>query len=77
MKNLSRYTYLLCELEASLLMRGIQIGKISKLGWLSGLVKHVILANSLYSLYLLLLSIFQNPSIIPVFTMVLFIDMLG
>jgi hypothetical protein len=33
MKNLSRHTDLLCELETSLLMRGIQIGEMSKLGW--------------------------------------------
>jgi hypothetical protein len=37
MKNLSHPTYLLCELETSLLMRGIQIGEMSKLGWLIGL----------------------------------------
>jgi hypothetical protein len=44
MKNLSRHTDLLCELGTSLLMRGIQIGEMSKLGWLIGLVKHAILA---------------------------------
>jgi hypothetical protein len=42
------------ELETSLLMRGIQIGEMSKLGWLIGLVKHAIWVNSLYFLYLLL-----------------------
>jgi hypothetical protein len=57
MKNLSRHTDLLCELETSLLMTGIQIGEMSKLGWLIGLVKHAIWADSLYFLYLLLLSI--------------------
>jgi hypothetical protein len=36
MKNLSRHTDLLCELEISLLMREIQIGEMSKLGWLIG-----------------------------------------
>jgi hypothetical protein len=45
------------ELETSLLMRGIQIGEMSKLGWLIGLTKHAIWADSLYFLYLLLLSI--------------------
>jgi hypothetical protein len=30
------------ELDGSLLIRGIQIGEMSKLGWLIGLVKHVI-----------------------------------
>jgi hypothetical protein len=42
MKNLSRHTDLLCELETS---------------WLIGLVKHVMWADSLYFLYLLLHSI--------------------
>jgi hypothetical protein len=41
MDNLSRHTDL-CELETSLLTRGIKIGEISKLGWLIGLVKHAI-----------------------------------
>jgi hypothetical protein len=56
MKNLSHHTYLLCELETSLLMMGIQIREISKLGWPIGLVKHAIWVDSLYFLYLLLLS---------------------
>jgi hypothetical protein len=42
MENLSRHTDLLCELETSLLMRGIQKGEMSKLGWLIGLIKHAI-----------------------------------
>jgi hypothetical protein len=37
MKNLLPRTDLLCVLETSLLMRGIQIGEMSKLGWLIGL----------------------------------------
>jgi hypothetical protein len=37
MKNLSCHTYLLCELETSLMMRGIQIGEMSKLSWLIAL----------------------------------------
>jgi hypothetical protein len=57
MKNLSLHTDLLCELETSLLMRGIQIGEMSKLGWMIGLVKHATWADSLYFLYLLLLSL--------------------
>jgi hypothetical protein len=57
MKNLSRHRDLLCEIEISLLMRGIQIGEMSKLGWLIGLVKHAIWTDFLYFLYLLLLSI--------------------
>jgi hypothetical protein len=57
MKNLSRHTDLLCELETSLLMTGNQREEMSKLGWLIGLVKHAIWADSLYFLCLLLLSI--------------------
>jgi hypothetical protein len=57
MKNLSDHTNLPCELLTSLLIRGIQMGEMSKLGWLIGLVKHVIWADSLYFLHLLLLSI--------------------
>jgi hypothetical protein len=57
MKNLSDPIDLPCDLLTSLLMRGIQMGEMSKLGWLIGLVKHAICADSLYFLYLLLLSI--------------------
>jgi hypothetical protein len=53
MKDLSRHTDHLCELVASLLIRGIQMGETSKLGWLVGLVKHAIWADSLHFLYLL------------------------
>jgi hypothetical protein len=56
MKNLSLHTDLR-ELETSLLVRGIQLGEMSKLGWLIGLVKHAVWADSLYFLCLLLLSI--------------------
>jgi hypothetical protein len=52
MKNLLHHTDLLCELETSLLKRGM-----SKLGWLIGFVKHAIWPDSLNFLYLLLLSI--------------------
>jgi hypothetical protein len=45
------------EMLASLLIRGNQMGEMSKLGWLIGLVKHAVCADSLYFLYLLLLSI--------------------
>jgi hypothetical protein len=48
MENLSGHTDLLCELETSLLTRGIQIGVMSKLDWLIGLVKHVIWADSFF-----------------------------
>jgi hypothetical protein len=58
MKNPSLHTDLLCEVETSLLKRGIQT-EMSKLGWLIGLVKHAVhvWADSLYFQYLLLLSI--------------------
>jgi hypothetical protein len=52
-KNKSDYSNLPCELLTSSQIRGIQIGEISKLGWLIGLVKHAICADSLYFLYLL------------------------
>jgi hypothetical protein len=48
MKNLSRHTDLLCDLETSLLMRGIRMGVMYKLGSLFGLFKHAIWADSLY-----------------------------
>jgi hypothetical protein len=54
MKNLSHHTDL-CKLETSLLIRGIQMGELSNLGWLIGLVKYAIWANSLYFLYMMLL----------------------
>jgi hypothetical protein len=76
MKNLSRHTDILCALETSLLMRGIHIGEMSKLDWLIGLIKHTIWADSLYFLHLLLLLNFQNPCIIPAYSMALFIGML-
>jgi hypothetical protein len=52
-KNLADHTDLPCELLTSLLIRGIQMGEMSKLGWLIGLVKHAIWADSFYLLYLL------------------------
>jgi hypothetical protein len=47
MENLACHTDLLCELETSLLMRGIQIGEMFKVGWLIGLAKHAIWADSI------------------------------
>jgi hypothetical protein len=41
MKNLSRHRDLLRELEASLLIRGIQMGEMYEC-WLIGLIKHAI-----------------------------------
>jgi hypothetical protein len=46
-----------CDLLTSLLTKAIQMGEMSRLVWLNGLVKHAICADSLYFLYLLLLSI--------------------
>jgi hypothetical protein len=40
-------------------IREVQKGEISRLGWLIGVFKHAILADSLYVLCLLLLSIFK------------------
>jgi hypothetical protein len=53
MKNLSRHIAV-CELVTSLLIKGIQMGGMSRLGWLIGLVKHAIWADSLYFVYLLI-----------------------
>jgi hypothetical protein len=57
MNNMSYHTDLFYELVTSMLIRGIQMGEVSKLGWLIGLFEHVIWAASLYFLYLLLISI--------------------
>jgi hypothetical protein len=70
MKNLSYHTHLLGELLTSLLIKGIKMGEMSKLGWLIGLVKHAMWADSLYFLYLLLLSISKilpstQPTLLP------------
>jgi hypothetical protein len=50
MKDLSCHTDL-CERVTSLLMKEIQMGEITKLCWLIGLVKHSIEADSLHFLY--------------------------
>jgi hypothetical protein len=49
MKNLPHNTDLLCELETSLLMGGIQMREMSKLDWPIGLVKHATWADFLYA----------------------------
>jgi hypothetical protein len=49
--------HIFSELVTSLLIRGTQMGEMSRLVWLIGLVEHAIWAYSLYFLYLLLLSI--------------------
>jgi hypothetical protein len=57
MKNLSHHTDLLCGFKTSLLIMGIQMEQMPKLGWLIGLVMHAIWTDSLCFLHLLLLSI--------------------
>jgi hypothetical protein len=52
--NLSCHSDLF-ESATSSLIRGIQMGQMSKLGWLIGLFTHAIWAESLYFLCLLLL----------------------
>jgi hypothetical protein len=49
MKNLSDHADLPCELITSVLIRGVQMGEMSKLGLLIGMVKHAICADSLVS----------------------------
>jgi hypothetical protein len=52
MKNRSCHI-VVCELVTSLLIKGIQMGGMSKQGWLIGLIKHAIWADSLYFVYFL------------------------
>jgi hypothetical protein len=54
---MSHHTDVVCEMVTSLLIRGIRIGEMSKLGWWIGLVKHAIWASSLCFLYLFLFSL--------------------
>jgi hypothetical protein len=49
MKNLSYRIDLPCELVTSLMIKGSHMGEMSKLGWLIGLVKHAIWADSFIS----------------------------
>jgi hypothetical protein len=71
--NLSDRADISCEMLTSLLIRQFQMGEMSELGRLVELVKHAIWADSLYFLYLLLLSVSQ----IPAYHMILFMGMLG
>jgi hypothetical protein len=73
MKNLSRHRDLLCELETSLLMRGIQMGEMSKLGWLIGLVNGHMDRFLIFSIPTVTFN-FQNPtSVIPSYSVTLLI----
>jgi hypothetical protein len=74
---MSRLTDLLCELVTSLLLKGIQMGKMFRLGWLIGLVEHAIWADSLLLPIPAVTFNFQNRSIIPAYPMSFFIGMLG
>jgi hypothetical protein len=56
-EHLSSQIDLLCEMLTSLLIMGIQMGKMSELGWLIKSIEQAICATSLYFLYLLWLSI--------------------
>jgi hypothetical protein len=53
------------------------MGEMSKLGWLIGLVKHAIWADSLYIPIPDLTLNFENPSINPAYSIALFISMLS
>jgi hypothetical protein len=46
MKNLLDHADFPCELLTSLPTRGLQMGEVSTLGWMIGLVKHAIWADS-------------------------------
>jgi hypothetical protein len=76
MKNLSDYQ-IFPELLTSLLIRGIQMGDMSKLGLLIGLVKHSILARFVIFPVPAITFNFQNPSVIPAYPMTPFIGMMG
>jgi hypothetical protein len=54
----------------SLLIRGIHVGEISKLGWMIGVAEHVI-STPVVTFNL------KNPSFIPDYPMTFFIGMLG
>jgi hypothetical protein len=77
MKNLSDHAASPCELLTSLLTREIQMGEISKLGWLIGLVKRATSADSLLFHIPAVTFNFQNPSFIPAYPITFFIGMLG
>jgi hypothetical protein len=47
-EHLSRHIDLLCEMLTSLLIMGIQMGEMSKLGWLIRSIEQAIWAASLY-----------------------------
>jgi hypothetical protein len=57
-KSLSDYTDFPYKEPTSLLMKGIDMVEILKLEWLIGFVERAIWVNSVYFLYLLLLSLF-------------------
>jgi hypothetical protein len=70
-------TDLLCELVTLLLMLGVQMGEMPKLGWPIGLVKHAVWADFLVFPIPSVTFNFQNRSFIPAYPIILFIGMLG
>jgi hypothetical protein len=74
MENLSHNIVHLCELVTSLLIRRIQMGEMSTLGWLMGLFKHAIWVHCISFIYCYFQ--FPNPSFIPAYPVILFVGML-
>jgi hypothetical protein len=62
MKSVSQNTSFPYKFLISLLISGIHVEEGTELGWLIGLVKHAIWADSLHFLYLMLLSISETPA---------------
>jgi hypothetical protein len=74
MDNLSGHNNLLGSVT-SLLIRGIQMEELSKLGWLIRLVKHSIWSNSMHIFPApAVIFNFQNFSFIPDYSMTLLAD---
>jgi hypothetical protein len=76
MMSLSRHTDFLCELLTSLLIRGMQIWEMSKLGWLIGIITHATWTEIVFPTPAVTFKS-QNPSFNPAYSMILFIDMFG
>jgi hypothetical protein len=77
MKSLSDHTDLPYKLVTSLLISGIHVGEISKLGCLIGFVKHAIWEDSFISFTPAVTFDFQNPGFMPAYLMTFFMGMLG
>lgn len=57
MKNMSRHIGIVCELETSLLLMGIELRGMCLFFCMIGLVKHVVRGESFSFLYMLLLNV--------------------